>query len=70
MVYMAKQDNNLIKVEGIVIAMLPRAHFRIKLDNGHEVMAYTSGHIRKNRIRIVIKDRVVVEISRYDTKTR
>ncbi|CAA6603426.1 MAG: translation initiation factor IF-1 [Alphaproteobacteria bacterium] len=66
---MAKED--LIEFDGIVDEVLPDAHFRVKLDTGHEVMAYMSGRMKKNRIRILAGDRVTVEMTPYDlTKAR
>ncbi len=66
---MPKED--LIEFEGTVIAMLPDSRFRVKLDNGHETLAYTSGRMKKNRIRILEGDRVTVEMTPYDlTKGR
>ncbi|MEI6221776.1 MAG: translation initiation factor IF-1 [bacterium] len=55
-----------IKVEGEIIEALPNAMFRVKLDNGHVVLAHVSGKIRKNFIRILPGDRVTVELSPYD----
>ena len=46
--------------------MLPDARFRVKLDNGHEIMAYTAGRMKKFRIRTLTGDRVTVEVSPYD----
>jgi len=64
-----KED--LIEFEGTVIAMLPDSRFRVRLDNGHETLAYTSGRMKKNRIRILEGDRVTVEMTPYDlTKGR
>lgn len=66
---MAKEE--LIDFEGVVTELLPNAMFRVKLDNGHIVIAHTSGKIRKNRIRIILADKVTVEMSPYDlTKGR
>lgn len=62
---MSKKEE-LIEIEGVVLELLPRAEFRIKLDNGHEIIAYTAGKMRKNRIRVLANDRVSVEISGYD----
>ena len=60
-----------IEVEAIVIEVLPRTMFRVKLDNGMEIIAHISGKIRKNYIRIIPGDKVLVEISPYDlTKGR
>lgn len=55
-----------IKVEGTILEALPNAMFRVKLDNGHVVLAHISGKIRKNFIRILPGDRVHVELSPYD----
>lgn len=55
-----------IEVEGIVVDALPNASFRVELENGHTVLAHISGKIRKNYIKIVLLDRVLVEISPYD----
>ena len=59
-----KQD--VIEVEGTVTHPLPNATFRVTLGNGHEVLAHTSGKIRKNYIKILTGDRVLVELSPYD----
>jgi translation initiation factor IF-1 len=61
---MAKEDT--IQVEGTVIEALPGTQFRVRLDNGHEVLAYLSGKMRKYYIRILLGDRVTVEMSPYD----
>ena len=61
---MAKQD--VIEVEGIVDEVLPSTMFKVKLENGHTIMAHVSGKIRMNYIRILPGDRVTVEISPYD----
>jgi len=61
---MSKQD--VIEVEGTVIEPLPNAMFRVKLENGHKVLAHVSGKIRMNFIRILAGDRVMVELSPYD----
>ena len=66
---MAKED--LIEFEGTVIERLPDARFRVRLDNGHEALAYSSGRMKKHRIRILAGDRVTVEMTPYDlTKGR
>lgn len=66
---MPKED--LVELEGVVDELLPNAMFRVTLDNGHKVTAYTSGKMRKFRIRILAGDRVTVEVSPYDlTKAR
>lgn len=60
------RENDKIKVEGTVIEALPGTQFRVKLDNGHEVLAYLSGKMRKYYIRILLGDRVTIEMSPYD----
>jgi translation initiation factor IF-1 len=66
---MAKED--LIEMEGVVLEMLPNAMFRVKLDNGHEMLAHTAGRMKKARIRVLAGDRVTVEMTPYDlTKGR
>ena len=62
---MAKSDEK-IQVEGMVIEALPGTQFRVRLDNDHEVLAYLSGKMRKYYIRILLGDRVRVEMSPYD----
>lgn len=68
---MSNQKEDLIEFEGIITELLPGGHFRVKLDNGHEIIAHISGKIRKNRIRILAADKVKVEMTPYDlTKGR
>ncbi|MFH1563097.1 MAG: translation initiation factor IF-1 [Nitrospirota bacterium] len=55
-----------IKVEGIVAEVLPNTMFRVELENGHKILAYISGKMRKNFIRILPGDKVHVELSVYD----
>jgi translation initiation factor IF-1 len=55
-----------IEVEGTVIECLRNANFRVELTNGHQVLAHISGKIRKNYIKILPEDRVLVELSPYD----
>ena len=62
---MAKTEEK-IKVEGKVIEALPGTQFRVELENGHVVLAYLSGKMRKYYIRILLGDRVSVEMSPYD----
>lgn len=62
---MAKKEEK-IKVKGTVVETLPNAMFKVELDNGHEVLAYISGRMRKYYIRILLGDRVQVELSPYD----
>lgn len=61
---MPKED--LIEFEGLVTELLPDTRFRIQLDNGHTIIAYTAGRMRKNRIKTLAGDRVTVEMSPYD----
>ncbi len=66
---MAKEE--LIEFNGSVVELLPNANFRVILENGHMVIAHTSGKMRKNRIRILVGDKVTVEMTPYDlTKAR
>ena len=62
---MAKKDG-AIEIEGVVAEALPNAMFRVELTNGHVVLAHISGKMRKNYIRILPQDRVIVELSPYD----
>ncbi|HEY69766.1 MAG TPA: translation initiation factor IF-1 [Anaerolineae bacterium] len=62
---MAKKEEK-IEVEGTVVEALPATQFRVELDNGHEVLAYLSGKMRRYYIRILRGDRVRVELSPYD----
>lgn len=66
---MAKEE--AIEMEGVVIESLPNTNFKVKLDNGHIVNAHISGKMRKNYIRILLGDRVTVQLTPYDlTKGR
>ena len=66
---MSKED--AIEFQGVVSELLPNAMFKVKLDNDREVIAHTSGKMRKNRIRVLAGDRVTVEMTPYDlTKGR
>ena len=62
--WMAKEE--LLEFDGTVTEVLPDGNFRVKLDNEHEVLAYTAGKMRKFRIRTGVGDRVIVEMSPYD----
>ena len=60
-----------IEFQGVVIELLPNAMFKVKLDNDHEILAHSSGKMRKNRIRVLAGDKVTVEMTPYDlTKGR
>ena len=61
----------LIEFQGIVLELLPNAMFKVKLENDHEILAHSSGKMRKNRIRVLAGDKVTVEMTPYDlTKGR
>ena len=60
------KDDDKIVVEGTVVEALPGTQFKVRLDNGHEILAYLSGKMRKFYIRILLGDRVKVEMSPYD----
>ncbi len=66
---MAKEET--FEIRGQVVELLPNAMFRVKLENDHEVLGHTAGKMRKNRIRVLVGDDVLVEVSPYDlTKGR
>ena len=65
------EKEDAIEFAGEVTELLPNAMFRVKLENGHEVLAYASGKMRKHRIRVLVGDKVNVEMTPYDlTKGR
>ncbi|MBS56450.1 MAG: translation initiation factor IF-1 [Rickettsiales bacterium] len=60
-----------IEFQGVVLELLPNAMFKVKLENDHEILAHSSGRMRKNRIRVLAGDKVTVEMTPYDlTKGR
>lgn len=61
---MAKEE--LLEMEGTVLEVLPDARYRVTLDNGHSLVAYGAGKMRKHRIRIIAGDKVSLELSPYD----
>ena len=63
---MCHHKQNLIEMKGTVLQCLSNGMFRVKLENGFSILAHISGKIRKNYIRILIGDRVCVELSPYD----
>ncbi len=66
---MSKEE--LIEMPGEVSELLPNATFKVKLENGHEIIAHAAGKMRKNRIRVLAGDKVLVEMTPYDlTKGR
>ncbi|MDD2885098.1 MAG: translation initiation factor IF-1 [Dechloromonas sp.] len=66
---MAKEE--LLEMQGVVEDVLPDGRFRVQLENGHQMIAYTAGKMKKNHIRILLGDKVTLELSPYDlTKGR
>ena len=66
---LAKEE--LLEMRGQVVELLPNAMFRVKLENDHEILGHTAGKMRKNRIRVLTGDEVLVELTPYDlTKGR
>ena len=66
---MAKEE--LLEFEGVIEELLPNATFRVKLENDHQIIAHTAGKMRKNRIRVLAGDKVLIEMTPYDlTKGR
>jgi translation initiation factor IF-1 len=63
-IYLAKEE--LLEMQGVVDDVLPDTRFRVTLENGHELIAYTSGKMKKNHIRILVGDKVTLELSPYD----
>ena len=61
---MAKEE--LVEFEGQIVELLPEGRFRVKLENDHEILAYTAGRMKKNRIRSMVGDKVTVEMTPYD----
>ncbi|NLT72688.1 MAG: translation initiation factor IF-1 [Chloroflexi bacterium] len=63
---MPKASQEKVVVEGTIVEALPNTQFRVELESGHEVLAYISGKMRKYYIRILLGDKVRVELSPYD----
>ena len=61
-----KKDKDLMEFEGEVTDVLPNQMFKVKLDNDHQLLAYTGGKMRQFKIRMIVGDRVRVEVSPYD----
>lgn len=61
---MSKED--LVEFSGLVMEVLPNSMFRVELDNGHKILAHTSGKMKKNRIKVLVGDKVTVEMTPYD----
>lgn len=64
--YLKEPSKDAIAVEGIIKEALPNAMFQVELENGHSVLGHISGKMRKNFIKILPGDRVVIELSPYD----
>jgi translation initiation factor IF-1 len=62
---MAKKEEK-VRMEGTIVKALPGTQFKVELDNGHEILAYLAGKMRKYYIRVLLGDRVTVEMSPYD----
>ena len=62
---MAKKDDK-VRMEGTIVKALPGTQFLVELENGHEILAYLAGKMRKYYIRVLLGDRVTVEMSTYD----
>lgn len=60
------KDEEKLEVEGVVVEALPNAMFKVQLENGHEVLAYLAGRMKKYYIKVLLGDRVRVELSPYD----
>lgn len=60
------KNKDLFELEGSIIDVLPNQMFKVELDNGHVITAYTGGKMRKFKIRLVLGDRVAVEMTPYD----
>jgi translation initiation factor IF-1 len=63
---MAMAKEQLLEMNGMVVEVLPDARFRVTLDNGHNLIAYSAGKMRKHHIRIIAGDKVSLELSPYD----
>jgi translation initiation factor IF-1 len=63
---LAKETKDKIEMQGTVIECLPSTQFRVELENGHEILAYLSGKMRRYYIRVLLGDQVLVELSPYD----
>jgi translation initiation factor IF-1 len=60
------EKEELLEFPGIITDLLPNTTFRVKLENGHEIIAHAAGRMRKNRIRVLAGDKVLVEMTPYD----
>tara|TARA_B110001452_G_C15177983_1_gene409210 strand:+ start:1004 stop:1222 length:219 start_codon:yes stop_codon:yes gene_type:complete len=60
------KEENILTFSGIVTDLLPNAMFKVKLENGHDIIAHAAGKLRKNRIRVLQGDKVTCDVSAYD----
>lgn len=60
------KDKGLIDLEGEIVDVMPNQMYKVKFDNGHEIVAYTAGKLKQFKIRMLVGDRVKVELSPYD----
>lgn len=65
---MSAKQQDVVELRGKVVEALPATLFRVQLENNHEVLAYLSGKMRKNRIRLLVGDEVKVELTPYDLR--
>jgi translation initiation factor IF-1 len=63
---MPKNKEETLTMEGTIMEAFPGGQFKVKIDNGHEILGYVSGKMRKNYIRVLLGDRVTLEVSPYD----
>jgi translation initiation factor IF-1 len=61
-------DDNIIRLDGVVIESLPSATFKVEVDDGRVILAYLSGKMRMNFIKILVGDKVAIEMTPYDDK--
>jgi len=62
----SQNNKGFIETQGVVLELLPSTTFKVKLDNGHEILAHLSGKMRMNKIKIIPGDKVRIEMSPYD----
>ena len=61
-----EKEENTLKINGTVVKLIPKGEFEVELENGHTLTAHVSGKIRMNFIRILVGDKVSIEVSPYD----
>ncbi|MDX1535292.1 MAG: translation initiation factor IF-1 [Candidatus Spechtbacterales bacterium] len=67
---MSDKNNNIERKEGVVVEALPNTLFRVELEDGREILSYLSGKMRINRIRILVGDKVTIEVGPNDERGR